>query len=70
MATCKHCGRIIEYRTTLHGRAMPVDPQRVAIVTPRGTVVHGWVSHFCTCDRPMRYLPGEITVRQRRFVLT
>lgn len=68
MATCKRCGAPIEYRTTVKGASMPVDPAKVAIITKRGTVIHGWVSHFCTCDSKVRYLPEETKIFQRRFV--
>lgn len=68
MAVCKHCGAPIEYRPTLTGRWMPVDPGRVALLTTRGLVRHGWVSHFCTCPQRTMQLPHETTVTQKRFV--
>lgn len=67
MAICKDCGAPIEYRPTLTGRWMPVDPGRIAILTTKGLVRHGWVTHFCTCPR-MNHMPDEITVTQKRFV--
>lgn len=68
ISNCKGCGRPIEFRLTVKGRSMPVDPGKVALLTPRGTVIHGWVSHFCTCGSGQRYLPGETRIVQRRFV--
>ena len=67
MATCKRCGALIEYRTTLQGRSMPVDPGKVAVVTRRGTVIHGWVSHFCTCEQVRVGIPSEVRIFQRSF---
>lgn len=48
---------------------MPVDLDEVAIVTKRGTVVHGWILHFCTCGSRVRYLPEESRIYQRWFAL-
>lgn len=68
MSVCKRCGRPIEYRRTVKGRPMPVDPGKVALITVRGTVVHGWVSHFVTCPKVRAGLPRETRIVQRRFV--
>jgi hypothetical protein len=68
MATCKRCGAQIEYRMTAAGRWMPVDPGCVAVVTKRGTVLHGHVSHFCTCPANRAGIPRETRISQRRFV--
>jgi hypothetical protein len=67
VATCKQCGALIEYRKTLAGQLMPVDPDRVAVVTRKGTVVHGRVSHFCTCPAYRAGLPKEVKIYQRKF---
>jgi len=68
MATCKLCGSTIEYRRTVKGRHMPVDPSQVAVITKRGTVVHGYVSHFVTCPGNRAGIPRETRIVQRRFV--
>ncbi len=70
MSICDRCGAPIEYRRTARGRAMPVDPGKVAVLTRRGGVVHGWVSHFCTCESRVCYLPEEFHIVQRRFLPT
>lgn len=49
---------------------MPVDPGRVALLTTRGLVRHGWVSHFCTCPQRTMQLPRETIITQKRFVPT
>jgi len=67
MAICRKCGAQIEYRVTLRGNKLPVDPTRVAVITRRGTVVHGWISHFSTCHTRKRRLPPELHIVQRRF---
>lgn len=70
MAICKRCGAQIEYRTTARGRRMPVDPGKVAIITPRGTVVHGWIVHFATCPAVRCHLPNEVRLVQSAYFPT
>ena len=49
MTRCKSCGAPIEWQKTARGTAMPVDPWYVTIVTDKGQVVKGRISHFATC---------------------
>jgi len=67
MSECRHCKAPIEYRTTVNGRRIPVDPQPVAVVTKRGTIIHGWTVHFSTCPSKKHWLPGEMRIFQSRF---
>jgi len=67
MAICRKCGAQIEYRVTLRGNKLPVDPAKVAVITRRGTVVYGWISHFSTCPNRVYSRPPELHIVQRRF---
>ena len=67
MTTCNHCGAPIEFRATVAGRLMPVDAQPVALITRRGTVVHGWVVHWTTCSARPRRLPRHLRILQEMF---
>ncbi|MDI6872127.1 MAG: hypothetical protein QME79_12445 [Bacillota bacterium] len=49
MATCKGCGKQIEWIETPAGRRMPVDPGRVVVVTDEGQVVTGRLPHWASC---------------------
>ena len=47
---CKKCNAQIEFIKTTAGKFMPVDIEpRVTIVTDKGEVKTGRISHFATC---------------------
>ncbi|MDI6872514.1 MAG: hypothetical protein QME79_14410, partial [Bacillota bacterium] len=50
VATCRGCGRPIDWIETPAGRRMPVDPGRVTVVTDDGRVVTGRTPHWATCS--------------------
>jgi len=51
MAECKGCGAEIEWIETTEGKRMPVNPEKVVVVTQDGKVVTGQVPHWATCPR-------------------
>lgn len=67
MYKCAACGRDIDYRSNAAGMRMPVDPQQTAVLTLRGTVVHGWTIHFASCPARHPRLPDELRIVQERF---
>lgn len=46
---CQLCGAEIEWVSTASGKAMPVDPGRVTVVTKGGDTVTGQIPHWATC---------------------
>ena len=49
---CKGCGQAITWiKMTPSGKAMPVNPSIVSIVTPDGQIVRGYVAHWTTCPK-------------------
>ncbi len=51
MATCKGCGKTIEWIRTPAGKQMPVDPGLVTVVLADGRVVRGHTPHWATCPK-------------------
>lgn len=48
---CELCHAEIEWISTAGGKAMPVDPGRVTVVTSGGDTVTGQIPHWATCPR-------------------
>jgi hypothetical protein len=53
--TCRGCGESIDWVKTTNGKPMPVDTEYVTVVTDKGEVVKGRVSHFATCAQADRF---------------
>lgn len=49
MATCRTCGATIDFIHTIKGKLMPVDMERLTVVTEKGEVVNGRKPHWVTC---------------------
>lgn len=49
MSKCKSCGAAIVWGKAAAGKAIPLDPAVLSVVTEAGEVVRGRISHFATC---------------------
>jgi len=52
---CRGCGQEIGWIETVKGASMPVDPEKVIIITKDGRSESGFVSHFATCPEAKRF---------------
>jgi hypothetical protein len=55
MAICKSCNAEIAWVKSAGGKMMPVDKNRVTVITPEGNLITGGLSHFATCPNAAQH---------------
>lgn len=58
-ANCKSCNAPIKWVATSNGKSMPVDLQRLTIITDDGRMIQGGLSHFATCPNADSHRKGQ-----------
>jgi hypothetical protein len=59
VATCRTCGKKIQFLKTLKGRAMPVELQERTLLTTGGDLAKGFEPHFINCKNYRRMKNAE-----------
>lgn len=62
---CNGCGVEIEFVKTQANRSMPVETQRIQIVTDDGRIVTGRLTHFGRCPKSDQFRRGRERTSER-----
>ena len=55
MSLCRSCGETVTWIKLKSGKSMPVNDDKITIVTKNGEVVSGSTSHFATCPQAQKW---------------